>query len=404
MAKNYYYRKQKGNGWKRFGALALATVVTAGALATIGVGSQGFKNWDVQTWFQQSEVGKTTATTGGAIISESSNNDIIKVMATEISSDDYESNGISSDVEKAFQITVTVLPEDATNKKVDYALAWKNPSSSWASGKSVTDYVTVTPESDGALTAIVANKQAFGEQIILTVTSRSNSSASAECQIDYQQKDTFNLYLQVFQSDLNSDWGYVQSLRYITSDDTNSGADTEEEVDYSGVDTTEVISSGGSEGEYFNKWIDGRNTQYIIKDGEYNEDFTLYISPDDYYSAACYVEYSDYVYTIAQENAISINQIAFESNPTTGISLNDSTGKKSFFDKNYIGKLGISDDEGIHSYFDTVKENAISIKIKTTVNGTTTTFGVRPTITKYVLNHEDTAVKSLTLSDSSLVF
>ena len=63
-----------------------------------------------------------------------------------------------------------------------------NASSAWANGKSVTDYVTVTPSADGALTAVVTNLGEFGEQIKVTVTSRGNPSASAECTVDYIQK------------------------------------------------------------------------------------------------------------------------------------------------------------------------------------------------------------------------
>ena len=71
-------------------------------------------------------------------------------------------------------LTATVSPETADNKAVDWAASFVNPSSSWASGKTVTDYVTVTPTSDGALTANVNCLKAFGEQIKVTVTSRVN--------------------------------------------------------------------------------------------------------------------------------------------------------------------------------------------------------------------------------------
>ena len=62
-------------------------------------------------------------------------------------------------------------------------MSFVNPSSSWASGKTVTDYVTVTPTSDGALTANVECKQAFGEQIKVTVTSRENTNVYASCTV-----------------------------------------------------------------------------------------------------------------------------------------------------------------------------------------------------------------------------
>lgn len=85
-------------------------------------------------------------------------------------------------------LTATVSPETADNKAVDWAASFVNPSSSWASGKTVTDYVTVTPTSDGALTANVNCLKAFGEQIKVTVASRVNSEAKAECTLDYARR------------------------------------------------------------------------------------------------------------------------------------------------------------------------------------------------------------------------
>lgn len=85
-------------------------------------------------------------------------------------------------------VTATITPSDAANKLVDWSVAFKNASSTWASGKTVTDYVTVTPTSSGSLSATVTCKQAFGEQIVMTVTSRDNTSAKASCTLDYKQQ------------------------------------------------------------------------------------------------------------------------------------------------------------------------------------------------------------------------
>ena len=76
----------------------------------------------------------------------------------------------------------------ASNKAVDWAVSFVNPSSAWATGKTVTDYVTVTPTADGALTANVECLQAFGEQIKVTVTSRNNAEATATCLVDYAER------------------------------------------------------------------------------------------------------------------------------------------------------------------------------------------------------------------------
>ena len=88
------------------------------------------------------------------------------------------------------QITIeaTFTPADVTNKKVDWSVSFVNPSSSWANGKTATDYVTVTATADGATTAKVACKQAFGEQIKITVTSREDSSVTNSVTVDFAKR------------------------------------------------------------------------------------------------------------------------------------------------------------------------------------------------------------------------
>lgn len=124
---------------------------------------------------------------GGVIISESESQGM-QLTASKLSSSEYAENGVSTQAESAYTLTATVKPEDAENKAVDWSIAFVNASSAWASGKSVTDYVTVTPSADGALTAVVTNLGEFGEQIKVTVTSRDNSAAYASCTVDYAKK------------------------------------------------------------------------------------------------------------------------------------------------------------------------------------------------------------------------
>lgn len=88
------------------------------------------------------------------------------------------------------QITIeaTFTPAGVTNQKVDWSVSFVNPSSSWANGKTATDYVTVTATADGATTAKVACKDAFGEQIKITVTSREDSSVTNSVTVDFAKR------------------------------------------------------------------------------------------------------------------------------------------------------------------------------------------------------------------------
>ncbi|MDE6491893.1 MAG: hypothetical protein K2L37_01935, partial [Lactobacillus sp.] len=88
----------------------------------------------------------------------------------------------------AYTLKATVTPADADDKTVDWSVTFSNSASAWANGKTVTDYVTITPTTDGALTATAECKAAFGEQIIITVTARANKEAKATCTVDYQRK------------------------------------------------------------------------------------------------------------------------------------------------------------------------------------------------------------------------
>ena len=102
--------------------------------------------------------------------------------------------GTTYDEDMQVHLTATLEPENVDDKRVDWSIAFANPSSEWATGKTVTDYVKVTPTADGSLEADVQGLKAFGEQIIITCTARSNSEAKAICTVDciskYALKDT----------------------------------------------------------------------------------------------------------------------------------------------------------------------------------------------------------------------
>ena len=94
----------------------------------------------------------------------------------------------SDDMKTSVNVVATITPDDTANKAVDWTVTFVNASSAWANGKTATDYITAEPTTDGALTATVTCKAAFGEQIKITVISRDNPEASASCTVDYKQQ------------------------------------------------------------------------------------------------------------------------------------------------------------------------------------------------------------------------
>ena len=100
----------------------------------------------------------------------------------------YNADGTMAVAEDSYELTATVYPEDAADKTVTYTIAWSNPNSSWAKNKAVTDYVTIAQASAGSLKATVTCKKAFGEPIIVTVTSNNNPNAKATATLHYKQK------------------------------------------------------------------------------------------------------------------------------------------------------------------------------------------------------------------------
>lgn len=182
------YKKSKVLNGILGGILAL---VIAGGVAAVGVFSNGFKDWNKfkkDDTKQEQSMPPSEDSGGSDITAEASNG--IRLMSMKLAPMQYAAYGVAANAESAYTVTATVYPEDAANKLLDWTVSFKNASSTWASGKKVTDYVTVTPSSDGALTAVVQNIAAFGEQVVVKVTSRDNTSAYATLNVEYLQRTT----------------------------------------------------------------------------------------------------------------------------------------------------------------------------------------------------------------------
>lgn len=171
-------------------AVALALILAGGVCGGL---LQHHYNWGAEKPPVEDSTGgeeKPEDSGGGEVSTEAGVSHGIKLAATKLMASQYEDYGVSPLAETAYTLTATITPADAANKAIDWTIAFKNASSTWATGKTVTDYSTVTPSSDGAMTAVVANVAAFGEQIVVKATSRDNAEAYATCTVEYLQRTT----------------------------------------------------------------------------------------------------------------------------------------------------------------------------------------------------------------------
>jgi len=156
--------------------IAIALVFAVG-LTVIGVGSSGFSNWNAKSWFN-SEVAETPISKEA--VSEQDINVQMFGTPTMLLSSAPAMAATENGYTKAVTLTATVLPADVPDKSVDWFIEWSDISIT----ETVTDYVTITPVSDGALSATVTCEQSFNNDIVVTVVTRVGKN-SATCLVTY---------------------------------------------------------------------------------------------------------------------------------------------------------------------------------------------------------------------------
>ena len=177
-------QKHKKSDTVKWVVVFLAVILLGfGVLAAITL---GFSDWDPYGWFETEKEEEKGVVVDGDGNEYESGTTYPMPTSMLFTSPSAMSEAASAGV----TLEATIEPADATNQAVDWSVAFRSASSSWATGKTVTDYVTVTPTEDGALTATVACLEAFGEKIVITVTSRDNPAAKATCTLDYARRLT----------------------------------------------------------------------------------------------------------------------------------------------------------------------------------------------------------------------
>ena len=156
---------EKGEIKKFFsGLLALVVLggATLGGLELWGKGKQKPSNWFKQ---EVAEEGGSDLIAGNVLMSDSEQSGIA-LTAYALSAEEYEANAVPAEAETAVKIKVNFTPANTTDKRLRASLSFKNAQSTWASGKTVSDYVTASVNQQEILLTCA---EAFGEQIELRI-------------------------------------------------------------------------------------------------------------------------------------------------------------------------------------------------------------------------------------------
>lgn len=209
----------------------------------------------------------TTTEISGVQIATDDNGDLMYGGGSYVMPEGMAFSAASTAAETDTSVTLTANyePSGTSNKQTNWSVSFKNPSSSWASGKTVTDYVTV--ESTGTNTAKVACVNAFGEQIIVKATSAADPSVSATTTVDFEKKledVKFTLYLNdsVVGSAYHNDLASGGSSSYFTMGyNENSGSAI---TTYPYYDVVAKIDATGDPDDEYRVTIEPVFTAYTI--------------------------------------------------------------------------------------------------------------------------------------------
>ena len=178
-------RNNGSSGIVKFAAWLLVIVLLAGIGVTIyfGVMSKGFKEWEFLNGEQTEEPTEEQQPSG---VTDGDGNELESGTAYALPTAMVYAapTSESASAGEGVTVTATVKPETAIDKSVTWSVAFANAESVWASGKTASDYLTVTPDEEDSRLAVLTCNEAFGEQILLTCASVSDPTKTATCTVD----------------------------------------------------------------------------------------------------------------------------------------------------------------------------------------------------------------------------
>ncbi len=157
--------------------LLVALILVGVCLQLFGKGKAKPSEWFAK---DKSQSEQTPKDNGGMVVTPDKSNTKMRLMSERATS----SNSLI--------IKATVLPDDTTDKTVDFTAEWANPDSTWATGKTIAHYINIdtseTSDTVSAGSARVSCHKAFGEPIVIKATSRSTPDVSASVMCEYVKR------------------------------------------------------------------------------------------------------------------------------------------------------------------------------------------------------------------------
>ena len=141
------------------------------AVGLLSVSTDGFKAFRREKESVDSTEVPVEDEGGGSVLTEG-NGSGMKLAGAKLTSEEYAANGVSEQADSVYTITATITPANVTDPTVLWTAEWTNSASAWASGKAVTEYLSLTPSAN-TLTATLVCKKEFGEQAIITAQAKS---------------------------------------------------------------------------------------------------------------------------------------------------------------------------------------------------------------------------------------
>lgn len=393
---------------------SLATLlILGGASAVIGVASDGFKNWDTSTWFQDEfkDVkieSKTVAhdgtkkeldivvPEGATYVATIKKGEETVTECIEIGVYDYEvvvtigektksykaqlniveNSEVSINAinnikkvkvdETTYKLNATITPDHATKKDLNWSIAFKNPSSSWANGKNLNEYVTMTSDQN---TATIKMLKRFSEQIIVTAAATDYTGVSASCTVDCKKI--------LLSSDIKAKTDSIEITPFIKGGSPEYGDGIIIDIGEIIEENLSTIESGlGIEfSSYFNETI-------VLSEGTIEYDKATKFSYTLETNSDCNMS-EDFINLCNDFFTFNSGESHFS---WTGVKIEDEPGRLDVVD-NFLTEIGESSHTAVYQY-----------KIHTTLeNGVSKDFAIYFTNTNHL-------VREINLSESNIVF